>query len=71
MAELGESLTDADPAALKEPFRRMVSKITCQWSKVAPKTPNGRTKSYLDGGNVELRPALAELVRTDAPVGAS
>ena len=70
MTELGESLTDADSGALRESFRRMVSKITCQWEKVAPKTPKGRVKNLLIGGEVELKPSPF-VVRTGTVTPAS
>ena len=52
---LGERLTDADPATLRELFRQMVSRITCRFEKVARK--GGRQFTRLVEGRVELRPS--------------
>jgi hypothetical protein len=52
--QLGESLSAAEPAVLRELFQRMVSRITCRWEKGREK--NGRVPCKLVGGYVELRP---------------
>jgi hypothetical protein len=52
--QLGESLSAAEPAVLRELFQRMVSRITCRWERGPEK--NGRVPCKLVGGRVELRP---------------
>ena len=66
-AQQGERLTHAEPAALKELFRGMVERITCQWEKIAPTTPKGRPKNVLIGGVAELKP-LSVFARAGARV---
>jgi DNA invertase Pin-like site-specific DNA recombinase len=52
LLEIGEKLTDSDPAIVREVLNQFVSKITCKWERYG-KT---KTKSRLIGGTVELRP---------------
>ena len=51
--DLGEALSTTNPAALRELFGRMVSKITCRWEKST--TPAGFTRCRLVVGEVELK----------------
>jgi DNA invertase Pin-like site-specific DNA recombinase len=53
LGEIGEQLTDSDPAVLREVLRQFVSRITCRWETTKVKT---RTCSRLIGGTVELQP---------------
>ncbi len=53
LGEIGEQLTDSDPAVLREALRQFVSRITCRWETTKVKT---RTCSRLIGGTVELWP---------------
>jgi DNA-binding ferritin-like protein (Dps family) len=50
--EIGERLTDSDPAVLREVLQLFVSRITCRWERI------GKTqrRSRLIGGTVELWP---------------
>ena len=50
--DLGERLTDADPAVLREVLHQFVSRITCRWEK---SKGENRAHSRLVGGTVELR----------------
>ena len=50
--EIGEHLTDSDPAVLREVLRQFVSRITCRWETSKSKS---QTRSRLVGGTVELR----------------
>jgi len=50
---LGQALTDAEPAVLRELCRRLVSRIDCQWTRRT--TQAGRQRCELIGGTVELR----------------
>ncbi len=52
MWELGERLSDAEPATLKELFSRMVDRIECRWEQV--KLASGRIRNQLIGGQVFL-----------------
>ena len=50
---LGERLTDADPAVLREVLRQFVSRIECRWEPQA--TKSGQTRYQFSKGTVELR----------------
>jgi hypothetical protein len=51
--DMGERLTDADPAVQREAFRQFVSRIECEWKK----NPEGMRPRYeLVRGDVKLRP---------------
>ena len=53
MLNLGDRLTDADPAILRETLRQFVARITCRWGYKKP----GKRASYpFLEGKVELRP---------------
>lgn len=53
LRSLGEHLTDADPAVLREVLNQLVSRIICRFEVVKGK---GQSRSRLIGGRVELRP---------------
>ena len=49
---LGQAFTDADPATLRELFKRAVSRVECHWDHVQER---GRTRCVLVKGDVILR----------------
>ena len=64
---LGEKLTGGDPGTLREVFRRLVSKIECEWDDVP--TKSGGTKKQLVGGKLFMRrgnDVLSRLYQTRA-----
>jgi hypothetical protein len=49
--DLGERLTDADPAVVREVLRQFVARIECQWETTTGKS---KSRSRLVGGDVDL-----------------
>jgi DNA invertase Pin-like site-specific DNA recombinase len=63
MLDLGNRLTDAEPATLREVLRQFVSRITCRWERHQSKqTGTQRARYRLVEGKVELRPQTLESV---------
>jgi len=63
MLDLGERLTDAEPATLREVLRQFVSRITCRWERHQGKQSGAQRAHYrLAEGKVELRPQTLESV---------
>jgi len=54
MLDLGERLTDADPAVLREALRQFVSRIDCRWNQEQRK--DGKLRCRFSEGTVRLRP---------------
>jgi predicted aldo/keto reductase-like oxidoreductase len=54
LQDIGQRLTDGDPAVVREVLGQFVSKITCRWEPTGKACPRSR----LVGGRVELRPQV-------------
>ena len=59
MLNLGERLTDADPAVLREALRQLVARIDCRWKR---HTGKRQGRYQLVEGKVELRPQTLDSV---------
>jgi DNA invertase Pin-like site-specific DNA recombinase len=59
MLNLGERLTDADPAVLRESLRQFVARINCRWKR---HTGKRQGRYQLVEGKVELRPQTLDSV---------
>ena len=62
LGTIGERLTDADPAVVREVLKQFVKRIVCRWETRKSKR---QTKSRLIGGTVELWPQTPFTRSTD------